>query len=69
MNAKWLLLGLLCSMNNKKYKKWAQRKPQENNMILGMYLPKIKRIYGFLIIIPQYLLVSLHIVYACQLAW
>jgi len=29
-----LIAGLLCSMNNKKYKKWAQWKP--HNIILGL---------------------------------
>ena len=62
-----LPLGLLChwnpQMNNKKYKKWVQWKPLANTVILGMYLSEIKRIYGSLHIILQYLLVSPHIIY------
>ena len=64
MNAKWLLLGLLCCMNNKKYKKWAQWKP--HNIILGMYLSQVKRIYDFVLIILQYHF-SFHTLYSTHM--
>ena len=39
-------------MNNRKYKKWAQWKPQANSV--GTYLSQIKRTYVFLLIILQF---------------
>jgi hypothetical protein len=39
-------------MNNRKYKKWAQWKPQANSV--GTCLSLIKRTYVFLLIIIQY---------------